>query len=252
MTRRFLLVVAASVALGTSAYAGEPAPHGEAAEESPPGEVGHGEAALEEIGESAHGGDHDSVEFNWAYGFVGEKEGITPDLLYRPKGMPPPFLANIFNALLLFALVVVLGKKPIVEALKKRKERIVVGMQEAGRMKEQAAQTLAGYEEKLQHIDDEIERIRREMREAAEAERRRVQVETEERRVRMERDARLLVEQELKAAREALVRETVAGALRSAQDLLAAQLSAPDHDRLAREYLETLARAPLPMRGGRS
>src|SRR2546422_537873 len=44
----------------------------------------------------AHGeGEHDeeSSEINWVYGFLGEKEGVEPSVAYRPKGMPPPFLA---------------------------------------------------------------------------------------------------------------------------------------------------------------
>jgi F-type H+-transporting ATPase subunit b len=144
------------------------------------------------------------------------------------------------------------GKKPIAEALKKRKERIVRGMEEAGKMKAEAAETLARFEEKLKKLDDEVTRIKREMREAAEGERARILAETKERRERMERDAKLLVEQELKAAREALIRETVAGAVRSAEDILSKQLGTTDHDRLAREYLEGLKNVPLNAPGGRS
>src|SRR5437868_15039215 len=127
--------------------------------------------------------------------------------------MAPPFLANIINAAVLFTIIIVAGKKPIAEGLRKRKERIVQGMDEAGRMKAEAEKRLAEYEEKLKHIDTEVARIRSEMREAAELERRRVLAEAKERRDRMERDAKLLVEQETKAAREPLARETGAAAM---------------------------------------
>jgi F-type H+-transporting ATPase subunit b len=125
-------------------------------------------------------------------------------------------------------------------------------MEEAGRMKADAEKRLAEYEDKLKHIDSEVERIRTEMRHAAEMERRRVLQDAKERRVRMERDAHLLVEQETKAAREALSRETVAAAIRSAQDLIANSLSGADREKLANEYFETLRRAPLQAAGGRS
>jgi F-type H+-transporting ATPase subunit b len=198
--------------------------------------------------EGAEHGQHEEEEhespFNWAYGFLGEKDGEEPSLAYRPKGMAPPFLANIFNAALLFTLIGVLGKKPIQEGLKKRKERIVHGMQEAGKMKDDAAVRLAEYEEKLKHLDDEIERIKREMRDAAEIERRHILTEAKERRDRMERDAKLLVEQELKAARESLVKETVAAAMRSAEQLVAKELAQADHDRLAKDYLDGLRQKP--------
>jgi F-type H+-transporting ATPase subunit b len=191
---------------------------------------------------SEHGEEHENAEINWAYGFLGEKEGVEPDLLYRPKGMAPPFLANVANALMLFGVLFTFGRKPLATALKHRKQRIVAGMDEAARMKAEAQQELAKYEDKLKRLDQEVERIRTEMREAAEAERRRILAEAKERRERMERDAHLLVEQELKAAREALVRETVLGALTSAEEILASRLTDADHDRLTSEYLESIAR----------
>jgi F-type H+-transporting ATPase subunit b len=198
-----------------------------------------------------HGAEHEEegeAEFNWAYGFIGEKEGVEPSLAYRPKGMPPPFLANIINAAVLFTIIVVAGKKPIALGLRKRKERIVQGMEEAGRMKAEAAVRLAEYEEKLEHIDREIERVRADMREAAEFERRRVLAEAKERRERMERDARLLVEQETKAARETLARETIAAAIKSAEGLIAKSLAPADHERMSVEYFETLRRSQLGSR----
>ena len=68
-------------------------------------------------------------------------------------------------------------------------------MEEAARMKSDAEKSLAEYEQKLASIDQEIERVRREMRAAGESERVRILADARARRERMERDARLLVEQ---------------------------------------------------------
>jgi F-type H+-transporting ATPase subunit b len=209
-------------------------------------------AHAEQAEHAEHGEEEHEQEFNWANGFLGEKDGVEPSLAYRPKGTPPPFLANILNAALLFTILVTFGKKPVADGLKKRKERIVQGMEEAGKMKADAAVRLAEYEKKLEHLDSEIERIKREMHEAAQIERNRILSEAKERRDRMERDARLLVEQELKAAREALLRETVATAMRSAEELIAKELGAADQDRLAKEYLEGLRKPGAFAQGGRS
>jgi F-type H+-transporting ATPase subunit b len=209
----------------------------------------------EEPGEHAaahEGGEEPEAEFNWAYGFLGEKEGVEPSLLYRPPGMPHPFLANVINAAVLFTIILRLGKKPVREALKKRKERLIGSMEEAAKMKADSEAGLLAHEKKLSHLGDEIERIRREMRASAEAERQRILSEAKERRDRMERDANLLVEQELKAAQEALMRETVASAMRSAEELLAKQLGSSDHDRIARDFLETVRTAPIASAGARS
>jgi F-type H+-transporting ATPase subunit b len=231
------LVAALLLAVPVLAEPSEPPAHAAQAE--------HGAAA--EHGEEA---EHES-EFNWAYGFIGEKEGVEPGLAYRPKGMAPPFLANLLNAAILFAIIVLAGKKPIAAGLRSRKERIVQGMEEAGKMKAEAATRLAGYEEKLERLGQEIERIHREMRETAEAERVRILAEARDRRERMERDARLLIEQELKAAHQELVRQTVSAAVVSAQALVAKELGSADHDRLAREYLDTLRIADAPSTGAR-
>jgi F-type H+-transporting ATPase subunit b len=219
-----------------------------------PGWASADQEAHEEHASAEHGhgdGEHEGGEINWSYGFLGEKEGVQPDLLYRPKGMPPPFLANIANAVMLFGILVVFGRKPIAEALKHRKQRIVAGMDEAARMKAEAQAKLTEYEDKLKRLDTEVERIRAEMRDSAEAERRRILAEAKERRDRMERDAHLLVEQELKAARDALVRETVNGALASAEEILASRMTDADHDRLTAEYLDNIGKSQSPRMGAR-
>jgi F0F1-type ATP synthase membrane subunit b/b' len=87
--------------------------------------------------------------------------------------------------------------------------------------------------------------VKRDMREAAEAERQRILTDAAARRTRLEQEARVLVEQELKAVRDDLTRETALAALRSARELLAANTSTDDHRRLCEEYLETL-RPPRP------
>jgi F-type H+-transporting ATPase subunit b len=201
-------------------------------------------------GDEAHGG-HDA-HINWATGFIGEKDGVEPGLLWRPVGTPPPLLANFINAGLLFYILYRFGKAPVAEGLKKRKARIVAGMEEAGKMKAEAEESLAKYEKKLEHIDQEIERVRREMREGAEAERERILADAKERQERMEREARVLVEQEMKAAREQLVRETVASAVRSAEEMLQTQIGPQDHDRLANEYVSLVEKSGVNATGGKA
>jgi F-type H+-transporting ATPase subunit b len=203
-------------------------------------------AAVPEGGEH-HGPGH----INMFYGLIGEKEGLKQgNLLWRPKGMPPPFGAWLFNTAVLFYFVGRFSARPVSEALKKRKTGIMQGIEEASRMKQDAADRLAGYEEKLEHVDEEIERVKREMRAAGEAERVRVLDEAREKRERLERDARLLIDQELKAVRALLLRETVSTAIRSAAETLSKQVSEQDHERLAQEYLAALDRVEINARGG--
>ena len=114
------------------------------------------------------------------------------------------------------------------------------GIEDAARMKADAEARLAEYQQKLDDVDQEVARIRREMKETSEA---------KERRVRMERDARTLVEQELKAAREQLVRDTVRAAVKSAEATLTAKVGDADQQRLADEYFVSIKASGSALRG---
>src|SRR5688572_1103678 len=94
----------------------------------------------------------------------------------------------------------------------------------------------------------------REMVDADETERKRILEDASSRRTRLEQEARQLIEQELKAIRQDLTRETAQAALRSARELLAQNTSTDDHRRLCEEYLETLQpqTASQAARSGRS
>jgi F-type H+-transporting ATPase subunit b len=204
--------------------------------------------------EAVHGDvDHHvphAADINWMDGFIGEKEGVEPGLLWRRPGTPPPLGATLLNTAILVYLIVRFARRPLVEALKKRKRNIMTGMEEAGKMKDDAADRLQGYEDKLERMDEEIERVKSEMRATGEAERKRILADAKEKRERLEREARLLIEQELKVAREDLLRETVRAAVRSAEERLSKQLGPADQQRLADEYLTAVDEKNVNSPGG--
>jgi F-type H+-transporting ATPase subunit b len=245
-----LLLVAALVSVPFAARAEEPDGHAHPAGAAKPHADAHGDHAQTE---GAHGGhaEHHVPTFddiNWFYGMVGEREGVEPSILFRPKGMPAPFGALLLNAALLYGVIYRFAKKPVADALKNRKTGILRGMNEAKRMRKDAEARLADYESKLEHIEDEVERVTKEMREAAVMERQSVLKDARERRERMERDARLLIEQELAAAREGMKRELVSQALASATEALKTRLTEDDSRRLADEYLAGLKKAGSSLR----
>jgi F-type H+-transporting ATPase subunit b len=239
-----VLALGSAFALALPAVAQEHGDHAPAAGAHVPAE-GHAESHGEGHGDHAPTFD----DINWAYGFLGEKEGVEPGLLWRPHGMPVPFGALLLNAGILYWLIFKFGKKPIAEALKSRQVGIMKGMEDAAKVKAQAEASLAKYQKQLDEIEDEVARIRREAKEQSEAESARLLSEAKERRARMERDARLLIEQELKAARESLVRETVRAAVKSAETTIAAQMGESDHQRLGDEYLASIKASGAALRG---
>lgn len=217
-------------------------------------EPGKDPAAEVAAGEPAADGDHGAGHhgFNFYYGLFGESDDVTePTLLFRPKGMPVPFLALLVNAAILFGGLFWIGRKGLKQGLIDRRQRIIQGMEDAAKMKKQAREQLAQYEKKLADIEAEVERLRREMRQAAEVERANILAEAKARRERMERDARQLIEQELHAAREELRKDTIRGAVESATELLRERITPEDRSRLDREYLGTVGQG-LRLPGGSS
>jgi F-type H+-transporting ATPase subunit b len=213
-----------------------------------PGALAHSEGE-----HAAHGEGHEHApsfdDVNWFYGFLGEKAGEEPSLMWRPKGMPVPFGALALDAAILYFLLIKFGRKPIGDGLRQRKLSIMKGMDDAAKMKAAAQARLDEYEQKLASIDEEVARIRRDAKEAADAESARILSEAKERRARMERDARTLIEQELKAAREGLLRETVRGAMKTAEATLTAKVGDSDQQRLAEEYLGSIKASGAALRG---
>jgi F-type H+-transporting ATPase subunit b len=204
------------------------------------GDAGHGDGA-------AHGGGHHELgQINWVYGLISEgKEGEEPSLLFRPKGMPVPFLANVLNFGLLALALGYFGKKPMAEGLTKRKQDLMREIDEAAKVKAEAEARLADYQKQLDTLDDEALRIRAEYAEQGKLDHERIVREARERRERMKRDAEFLIEQEGKELRAQLLRKTVDDATAEATALLREKLSAQDQDRLAQEYLEQLGSMQL-------
>jgi F-type H+-transporting ATPase subunit b len=215
----------------------------------------HVAAAADEPVSAGHGEHEEAVsvsDINWIYGLVGERDHVEPSLLWRPTGMPAPFLATCLNWLVLVSLIVVFARKQLPAALKKRKANIVSGMEEAGRVKSQAENRLNELEGKLSHVDEEMERIKADMRRTSELERERILREAEERRLRLERDASRLIETELEGAKEDLRREVVEAALQQATQEVSRQLTAQDQQSLFDEALGSLGNLPSKSLGGRA
>lgn len=199
----------------------------------------HGEHA--EHDESAPPG-----EINYWRGMIAasDKYAEAMPLLFRHEGEPAPLLASVANFALFAFLIVRFAKKPLAESLVKRKETILRDMEEAGKLESEAKARLGEYQAKLQRIEDEVERVRREFREQGERDRARIVKEAEERRVAMRRDAEFLLDQERKQVQLDVTRETVDRAVALATELLSKKLTAADHDRFGEAFLAELARLP--------
>lgn len=211
------LVCTFGLTFGVSAFAqheGAPAAH-----EAKPGEHGAGH-------EAGHGAGHGPAPMNIAD--FGNKT-------------TPPYVALLVNFGLLAFMYYSLGKKPVAEALKQRKEDIGKEIEEAQKLLADAIARGKGARKKLKTIDEDKKSAREALVETGEGERDKLVREAEEKAERMGRDASFLVDQEAKQLRLDLTKETVENAVAHAESLLKGAVTQADHERLAEEFLAELA-----------
>jgi F-type H+-transporting ATPase subunit b len=202
-----------------------------------------------------HGPEDPPPAPNWWHGLLwvdnerAQKDDVFDQLLFRyendkdhcdPKNLPPPYLAAVVNFGILALIVYRFGRKPLQEALVKRKQTIAGEIETATKLLEQAEERLTEYEEQYERINEKLAVYRAEHAAQSEAEQKHLLAEAEERRARMRRDAEFRIEQELKTARNELLREAVEGAVNAAEVLVKARVEARDQDRIADDYLRAI------------
>lgn len=166
-----------------------------------------------------------------------------------PKNQPVPYIAVAFNFLIFVGILFRFARKPLSEALVKRRETIMEDIEASAKLRKQAERRLDDYEDQLEHLEDKREELTRDYAAQSKREKERILKEAEERRVRMRRDAEFRVEQELQEARQDLLKEAVEGAVVAAEALIAKKVTAADLDRSAEQYLKDLGETLSP--GGR-
>lgn len=204
---------------------------------------------------------------NWWHGMLmvnnerAKQGGFLNELLFRynneanpcdEKNEPPPFLASILNFGVLLYVIGRFGKKPVAEALKKRREAIMGEIENATRLRVEAEERLADLEDKFDRIEQTLAELKTEYAAQAEAEKKFILAEAMERRERMKRDAEFRIEQERKGAKVELLQEAVLDAVQAAEQLIAERATAQDHERLLDEYLASVPAALVATERGRA
>jgi F-type H+-transporting ATPase subunit b len=195
---------------------------------------------------------------NWWRGLLmvdnerAKSDSVVNQLLFRYENkkdpcdkdnMAPPFLATVINFALLAFILYKYGRKPLAEALLKRKTTIMADIETATKLKDDAERRLEEYEDKFERMDETLEGLRAELAAQSEKEKAHILAEAEERRVRMRRDAEFRIEQEGKTAKAELLQQAVIGAAAAAEELLTKKVGPSDLDRMAEDYLKAVGPA---------
>lgn len=164
------------------------------------------------------------------------------------------FWAAIINFSLLVYLLRRFGKQPLSEFLVNRRREMEQAMAEAAAAKQKAEAKYKEYTDRLQTLDQELEKLRSDIERAAQEDKQRIVAEAEETARRLRRETESLIDQHARALRDAMRHEMVDAAVAAAEKLLRVELTDADQQRLAQGFSQELtgtpeiaqARAPLP------
>ena len=141
-------------------------------------------------------------------------------------------------AILALALFLMLRYLKVKDFFADRKKSIRTELEEAKKAKEEAEKKVKEFELKFSFLGKRIEEIYQEIREEGEIEKKRIIEEAVKISDRIQEQARLAAEQEIKKAMEEIKGEIAKVAVEMAEEILRGELSAADHERLIKEYLE--------------
>lgn len=141
------------------------------------------------------------------------------------------------NLLLLLAVLVYFGRRPIREYFAVRRDGIQSDLGQAADLLSEAEQRNAELQRRLVDLSSEIEGIREQANRRAEDEAERILADARATADRIRRDAHASVEQELRRAKASLREEAADLALEIAARKLAEQVSSSDRERLVDEFI---------------
>jgi len=174
-------------------------------------------------------------------GFMLDEEGRKlVDEEGRPiaeEAMSAPFIFAVLNFVLLLILLAWKGK-PIVEKMAAdRHDQIKTALDEAAKLRKQAADRLEEYASKLAAADAEIKSMLEGMRADAEADKKRILEAAERQATQMKHDADVRIAAEIELARAALTREVTYAATAAAEQLLRDKTTPSDQQQIIGAFI---------------
>jgi F-type H+-transporting ATPase subunit b len=162
------------------------------------------------------------------------------------------FIGSIVNFAMLVFVIVRMGKKPVSAFLLSRREGIERGISEAAEVKRAAEQAFNTYTERMNSLDAELNKLRKEVAEAAERDRARIVAEANESVARLKSETESLVKRQAEQLEAQIRREVVAAAAEAAEKA-ARELATPeDQQRLADTFMRELSKLAEGAEGKRA
>ncbi len=186
---------------------------------------------------------HGKDEFGGKLGdgqMVDEKTGVT---VKEEEPMSPPFVFMVLNFLLLLGILIWKGKPAVSQMAAERHDQIKTALDEAAKLRQQAADKLAEYETKLKDADAEIKKMVEGMKKDAETDKARILDNAEKQSAQMKKDAEARIAAEIEYARAALTREVTLAATTATEKILREKMMPADQSKLVAAFINDVQAA---------
>jgi F-type H+-transporting ATPase subunit b len=146
-------------------------------------------------------------------------------------------LWRVINTAVLIGLLVYFLKKPLSKFFSERKTQIQRDLDEAREQQRKAEELIQEYKQKIAGMEQELDKLRSELKKSAEAEDQKMIANAEKMAATTVEAARLAAEQEVRNAKIALKNEAVDLALKLAETMIREKINEADRQRIVEEYL---------------
>ena len=239
------------------------------AQEGEPGRVTHEAAGDSERAEGsgtehhtgeAHEEEHDPTKHfnfsNFSYrgkdeygGKFGDGQMVDPHTgeVVKEHGAPAaeepmsaPFVLMLLNFGVLLLILAKWGGPAARKVAQERHDAIKTALDEAAKLREQAAQKLAEYETRIKDVDTEVKKLVDGIRADAEADKKRILEAAAAQAAIMKRDAELRIAAEIQLARTQLTREVTVAATSATEKLLKEKVTSDDQNKLVSTFISNV------------
>jgi F-type H+-transporting ATPase subunit b len=174
-------------------------------------------------------------------GTYGDNTEVTPDGKHiEEEPMSPPFVFMLINFGILLILLGKFGWPMARQVAEERSDQIKDALEEAAKLRDQAAKKLAEYEARIKGVDDEIKSLVEGIRKDAEADKARILATAAAQSAAMKRDAELRIAAEIEQARAQLTQEVTAAAVAATEKILKDKATPDDQRKLVSTFISNL------------
>jgi F-type H+-transporting ATPase subunit b len=186
------------------------------------------------MGKDEYGGPFGDGKMVDPHGGPGGQGG---QVIHEEEPASPPYVFMLINFAILLALLAWKGRPLAQKVAADRHDLIKAALDEAAKLRKQAADKLAEYESRLAQADAEITRMVEGMRQDAENDSKRIRAAAEAMVAHMKHDAELRIAAEIELARAQLTREVTAASAAATEKLLREQMTAGDQQKLVGAFI---------------